>query len=166
MKKKRTETEVPEYIFHKALKHFFGNHVKIEKAPQTVDINEGIDYFVYFPDKKYIGIDIKVRKNTNKRLTLEVEWLNKPKMAWLFGSKADYFLFTHEDVKSGGFECYLVKSTDARRLIREVPFRDRAGWIDPDLSVAVVYFYEYEDLTKIGVMPKKVFIKLETNQNP
>jgi hypothetical protein len=160
LKQKRKELSVPDAVHIKALKYFFKHFgdVEVERTPIDVDKEKGIDFYVKTPQGALIGVDSKVRKTENKLLTLEVEWLNTNRKAWLDNTEAEYFLFVHEAKDKGGYDCYLVKVDDARRLVKEVEPRGRRGWRDPGVAVAVIYYYEYHDLARIGAIAEHVFV--------
>lgn len=161
LKQKRKELSVPDAVHIKALKYFFKHlgDVEVERTPIHVDKEKGIDFYVKTAQGTLIGVDSKVRKTENRLLTLEVDWLNTNRKAWLHKTEAEYFLFVHEAKDKGGCECYLVKVEDARRLVEEVPPRERRGWLDPGVAVAVIYFYEYNDLARIGSVAERVFVR-------
>ncbi len=161
LKQKRKELSVPDAVHVTALKYFFKRFgdVEVERTPIHVDKEKGIDFYVKTAHGTLIGVDSKVRKTENKLLTLEVDWLNTERKAWLYNTEAEYFLFVHEAKDKGGYDCYLVKVEDARRLVKEVEPRSRRGWRDPGVAVAVIYFYEYKDLARIGSVAERVFVK-------
>jgi len=161
LKQKRKELSVPDEVHIRALKYFFKHlgDVEVERTPIHVDKEKGIDFYVKTSQGALIGIDSKVRKTENRMLTLEVEWLNVDRKAWLHATKADYFLFVHEAKDKGGYDCYLVKADDARRLVAEVAPRGRRGWRDPGVAVAVIYYYHYHDLARIGAIAEHVFVR-------
>jgi len=151
---------VPDAVHISALQSFFKHLgvVEVERTPLHVDKEKGIDFYVKTSQGKLIGIDSKVRKTENRMLTLEVEWLNVDRKPWLYATEADYFLFVHEAKEKSCYECYLVKVDDARRLVNEVEPRNRRGWRDPGVAVAVIYYYHYHDLARIGAIAERVFV--------
>ena len=163
MKQKRKELSIPDAVYITALRHLFSKKfgdVQVERTPIYIDKEKGIDFYVKTPQGKEIGVDTKARVTNNKLLTLEVDWLNTNRQAWLYKTQADYFLFVHESAEKTGYDCYLVSVEDARRLAKEVPPRSRRGWRDPGVEVAIIYFYEYNDLARIGAIAERVFVKV------